>query len=131
MPVKKRILLERTGGDEITIRHLYDGFMVYGFGDRPADFSAVYDADRPDTWPRVGVFTPAYKRELAEAWPRLRPQVFELARQWSRQRKGALRMPYFWWLLEAPARRDHRYKESEQLERLGIDPTTLIFGLEQ
>ena len=129
MPVKKRILLERMGGgDEVLVRHLFDGFSIAGFGDRPVDFEAVYDADRPDTWPRVGVFTPAYKDELAEAWPRLRNQVFELARQWSKLRKGAVRMPFFWWIMEAGEKRDHRITEAQQLEKLGIDPIIEIFG---
>ena len=127
MSKKARYLKNKPGDDEMLVRHLFDGFAIYD----PGHVSATYRADRPDLWPRLGKFTEAYRDELAEQWPRLRESVFALARVWSKQRKGCYRLPFFWWLLEAPERRDHRIKESEQLERLGIDPVTLIFGQEQ
>ena len=108
MPVKRRLLKEWRGYGHGHLAHYFFGhdFFKNGFG--------------------IDV-TSAVEAEMRAAWPILREQVFQLARERSKLR-GFIRLPAFWWICDSPEARDKNISEDVQLKRLRLDASVILFG---
>jgi len=108
MPRKKRKPKEMKGYSRGHLLHLFFGHDFFGGG-----FGREHN--------------PAIMAEMLSAWPVLREQVFQLARERSIRRKFT-QLPAAWWLYDAPEPRNRDETESAQLSRLGLSAEILLFG---
>ena len=108
MPVKRRLTKDRQGYGDGHLHHYFFGhdFNGDGFGREN---------------------TPEVQAEMLAGWPLCREAVMELARKRAK-RRGFTKIPSYWWIADSPELRDETITEDVQLARMGIDPTTLLFG---
>ena len=112
MPRKKKVKKEMRGYNHSHLCHLFFGHNWFGPG---------FGGDR-------GHFSERTQAEMRSAWPILREQVFELARERSIRRKNAPKLPAAFWWFDSSEKRNPEETESQQLARLGLSAEVILFG---